>query len=1587
MKTTIQIVVILLLCSFTTKSFTYPPPDSCLKLVDFNGADTNFVNLDSLKIDSCELSGTYLERYSKGKFDVKFNYNIIKKAGIYPADTIIEYTWSDIDTIYSTTRVGFQQLETDYGSFYFREKFPHRPDTNGYVKRTLFIHFENYINIDSIKKDIKLIPNVLGLAFRGTPKIITHTPTDQGFDVPTSIENISVNNGHTDEWFPQNHHKTGWHWNHYALKTPLAWELTKGASSINIGTAESLGGTISHPDMTANFVEYSVANSNLGDGLYETEPLRNGHGLYTLSVAIGDDDNNYPLVGTCPDCEGFYTSWNSSIEFNDIDVDKIAGNGLTPPHVVYQAASYDYNELDNMAAGIVLLAAAGNQLIKYGYGSDSYVYTSFYPPYSKSVNTFWMGKNFYDPNHPADIDFSLKPITVAALASGRYKNRLCDTWVQADGVKGSNFQGEERFAAMPRNNFGSLAFGNSFTFSYDIKKFSPLLSERDQAFVDVVSPSMEVLEAQYDDDGAQWGMGNGTSEGVGMTAGVVGLMRSINNELSQIPSSYIFLNKEDIHRTAYNIITFTAEKLYDDGYMPNVSYPYGYSTTYPAKDYFHNNINNGLNFQYNYIVQEDDVLKRSWAQRMGFGKVNAYRSVAHSIRQKGDYEYSPLTTTYTIPMLSLSGGSTIGYSLPSGKKIMHWGAKVKEGTGEFEVDISRGPTTGNDGELRVLEYGGVSMPGEFHNNQGVTLINNSSGSPSRTQFQVPTNSILAIDGILTTDQPSLSHYVVTQGSGSSASKILAEGLVKDVEIFGNLRIGDITVSSTIDNGAGAIGFGSPFDSEVYGDVYVNDFAYFYLWGNCHLQPGAIINLNGAIDLLVNGSSELHLAHATKIKTNNSRKVIIHDGTKLVIDENAVTDLELEVFIKDGGELVLEDNAKAKIKFLNVERGGSVILNEGSLLALEEQEHYINGKLLVSGNTENKATITGYIREHCEPYDHEDYDDFKYIETTPIIYMQGHCDSLDKSQLDLQNVDFKDISLNVFNIPVYQTIRNVNFQTKTRETNPFFHFPYLFSLNFDNCADCTNPFVQNIRISNSSFKDYSQPIAPANEPGNINKLEFRTAGLSIEGYDQVEITGTDFSNLEYGVSTFDCNKVLIQTSNFDSCGIGDYNFGSETYLCQNDYNIVKYGSVRDHSLEGRAFNNTYTKTLIGYNAVSSDEQRFRGNDFNEYLKGISSSCTELVLADKIEGGNYLIYGRNTFNISPLLPDLSEYTNPFIRKTCLVSESADINLNKSCCALTMRCGLNQMSTNSTYHLKYNGTGTFGPIDINYNTFPDPTPGLYIPRALGVSTIFASMANIDFRWTGLDSLCCGDWAIDTSEYDCPPPVTHGTETATCSPIYLFGIPYPPIAKKGFVYEGDYATTHKKEVLDWISNINGNEVIKSFKYEKETGSNYSQRRESLNDLLIDYSRNQLDVLDSYDTPYNSHPNIVYSKDKKANQIQGVSLLGFVDRLMGVDCSQNQSTTNVEDDGLFASVSINEIAPNPTNNLISVELSSDKSINLKINVIDQLGKTVSKLFESQIDYGKTNKQFDISNLTSGIYYITFEWSGNRITKKIILNK
>ncbi len=77
---------------------------------------------------------------------------------------------------------------------------------------------------------------------------------------------------------------------------------------------------------------------------------------------------------------------------------------------------------------------------------------------------------------------------------------------------------------------------------------------------------------------------------------------------------------------------------------------------------------------------------------------------------------------------------------------------------------------------------------------------------------------------------------------------------------------------------------------------------------------------------------------------------------------------------------------------------------------------------------------------------------------------------------------------------------------------------------------------------------------------------------------------------------------------------------------------------------------------------------------------------------------------------------------------------------------------------------------------------------------------------------------------------------------------------------------------------------------------------------------------------------------------------------------------------------------PNPTTNSTTISVNIKKEAVVKIEAIGVTGKKIQTIINLRLPIGQTNTTWDVSNLSSGIYYIrTTVGSSNVVTKKLII--
>ena len=93
--------------------------------------------------------------------------------------------------------------------------------------------------------------------------------------------------------------------------------------------------------------------------------------------------------------------------------------------------------------------------------------------------------------------------------------------------------------------------------------------------------------------------------------------------------------------------------------------------------------------------------------------------------------------------------------------------------------------------------------------------------------------------------------------------------------------------------------------------------------------------------------------------------------------------------------------------------------------------------------------------------------------------------------------------------------------------------------------------------------------------------------------------------------------------------------------------------------------------------------------------------------------------------------------------------------------------------------------------------------------------------------------------------------------------------------------------------------------------------------------------------------------------------------------------TSDVYYYGRFASSIQNlDISPNPTDGLLKVRFENDRNQFVRILLLNSNGKTLNEFVTKENELN-----IDISNYTSGMYYVYFTSEKQTLSSKLILNK
>ncbi len=781
-------------------------------------------------------------------------------------------------------------------------------------------------------------------------------------------------------------HRAGFLWHLYAVNAPMAWRISRGAPDVVVAAVDIWTDTLdAHPDLHATNAPGGGGNliiSNGSDGSVESLPLRGGHGLTVIGMAVaegatatGDEQtDNGPMIGMSPESRGL--ALRSEHDVLRVDTD-LTPNGRRSLPAVCNVSLVDFsreNYRNIVEAGVVLVSAAGNsrKLPQFAEARDTTANGERVRIHYPRI-LYPAGFAFADAAAPDNPLLDAKVIAVGGVRDG-------DVTCSDSSICGGDFHGCRYNDGWSWR--GPLQFVDNWNFSVGTDKFNSdpdpdvRIPARERAFIDIVAPSNPLMSLSG--DSATYGFSSGTSQGAPLVAGIAAMMLSIDRTLG-LPGTFdtagVFTGGAALQRRAYDILTFTAEKIGD---TCNMFYRFSPTYGYFARDYRNRKVfmaldnMDGSPIQYNYQTHINDPLRRSWAQRTGFGMVDAYRATAHAIPLKAPPEFER------------SGALDFSRATQNrdGRKLMHMGAWR--------------PAAGATGYAAVLDSGGVSLPGEQHNNQGLTTL------PGGVELEVDgDDKLLAIDGIVRAAS-SRTKPKITSRNGAV---IMAAGMIDNVALEGRLTIGDLIVATDVNNNETSLALSGDY-SEIFGEVELLPAAGLsILDGSTTIHPGARITLHDKSGIVVKQDARLRMCYSSQIKQTSAAdaRIVVEDGA--VIECNGIVNLHTTLELLPGAELRLSSGAKVSCDSVRIHSGARVLLADNSHWALRRGVHCEGEIVNPSESPVGRSAITGSFPEIDIDIDRVRCEG---VTGAATIHLDG---STGAAELRLNNVDFDGVFLN------------------------------------------------------------------------------------------------------------------------------------------------------------------------------------------------------------------------------------------------------------------------------------------------------------------------------------------------------------------------------------------------------------------------------------------------------------------------------------------------------------------------------------------------------------------------------------------------
>jgi hypothetical protein len=92
---------------------------------------------------------------------------------------------------------------------------------------------------------------------------------------------------------------------------------------------------------------------------------------------------------------------------------------------------------------------------------------------------------------------------------------------------------------------------------------------------------------------------------------------------------------------------------------------------------------------------------------------------------------------------------------------------------------------------------------------------------------------------------------------------------------------------------------------------------------------------------------------------------------------------------------------------------------------------------------------------------------------------------------------------------------------------------------------------------------------------------------------------------------------------------------------------------------------------------------------------------------------------------------------------------------------------------------------------------------------------------------------------------------------------------------------------------------------------------------------------------------------------------------------------TSVDENEINYTFELRDVVPNPASGIVEIPYVIDQPNNVKIEVHSAMGQKIAELVDEYQNAGASTIMFDVSNLSSGSYYVTMTVGGQRLTKML----